>query len=200
MGRLHGGALDENDYRVKLAAAGFDAIGIEATRIYDVEDAREFLTGKGIDVDAIAPQIEGKFRSAFVRARKPGAAPPGDRPSLLRCLRCQLQRISSSLSLRPLGPDQPPVTLICRGVEARETAGSMTKSCPFGLRSMAARIAASSRHPPRTGATVDEGRLRPLARGTCTRFQCMSLAFVAALAKIVGERSDEAHSLSLSLT
>jgi SAM-dependent methyltransferase len=67
------GALDEDDYRVKLAAAGFDAIGIEPTRVYKIEDAREFLTAKGIDVDAVAPQIEGKFFSAFVRATKPPA-------------------------------------------------------------------------------------------------------------------------------
>jgi arsenite methyltransferase len=65
------GALEENDYLTKLAAAGFDAIGIEPTRIYNVEDAREFLTEKGIDVDAIAPQVDGKFMSAFVRAVKP---------------------------------------------------------------------------------------------------------------------------------
>jgi arsenite methyltransferase len=69
------GALDEGDYRAKLAAAGFEAVGIEPTRVYDIEDAREFLTGKGVDVDAIAPQVEGKFMSAFVRARKPGGAP-----------------------------------------------------------------------------------------------------------------------------
>ena len=66
------GALDENDYRMRLDAAGFEAIGVEPTRIYDVEDAREFLLGKGIDVDALAPQVEGKFMSAFVRAKKPG--------------------------------------------------------------------------------------------------------------------------------
>ena len=65
------GALDESDYRRKLEAAGFEAIGIEPTRVYDVEDAREFLTGKGVDVDAIAPQVEGKFMGAFVRATKP---------------------------------------------------------------------------------------------------------------------------------
>jgi arsenite methyltransferase len=65
------GALDESDYRRKLEAAGFEAIGIEPTRVYDVEDAREFLTGKGIDVDAIAPQVQGKFMGAFVRATKP---------------------------------------------------------------------------------------------------------------------------------
>jgi SAM-dependent methyltransferase len=65
------GALDESDYRAKLAAAGFEAIGIEPTRVYDIEDAREFLTGKGVDVNAVAPQVEGKFMSAFVRARKP---------------------------------------------------------------------------------------------------------------------------------
>jgi arsenite methyltransferase len=65
------GALEENDYRTKLAAAGFEAIGIDPTRVYNVEDAREFLTGKGIDVGAIAPAVESKFMSAFVRAKKP---------------------------------------------------------------------------------------------------------------------------------
>ncbi len=68
------GALDERDYRAKLAAAGFEAIGIEPTRVYQVEDAREFLTGKGVEVDAIAPLVDGKFMSAFVRAKKPGGA------------------------------------------------------------------------------------------------------------------------------
>ncbi len=68
------GALDEEDYRRKLAMAGFEAIGVEPTRVYRVEDAREFLVGKGIDVDAIAPAVDGKFMSAFVRARKPGPA------------------------------------------------------------------------------------------------------------------------------
>ncbi len=67
------GALEENDYRAKLSAAGFENIDVEPTRIYRVEDAREFLTGEGIDVDAIAPQIDGKFMSAFIRAVKPAA-------------------------------------------------------------------------------------------------------------------------------
>lgn len=66
------GALEEDDYRMKLAAAGFEAIGIEPTRIYHVDDAREFLTGKGLNVDAIAPAVDGKFMGAFVRATKPG--------------------------------------------------------------------------------------------------------------------------------
>jgi arsenite methyltransferase len=65
------GALEENDYRNKLAAAGFEKIEVEPTRIYRAEDAREFLAGQGIDVDAIAPQVDGKFLSAFVRAVKP---------------------------------------------------------------------------------------------------------------------------------
>ena len=65
------GALDEDEYRAKLAAAGFEAIGIEPTRVYDIEDARGFLTGKGVDVDAIAREVEGKVMSAFVRAKKP---------------------------------------------------------------------------------------------------------------------------------
>jgi len=68
------GALDETDYRAKLAAAGFSEIEIEPTRVYGIEDARQFLAAKGIDVDAIAPEVEGKFASAFIRARKPAAA------------------------------------------------------------------------------------------------------------------------------
>jgi len=65
------GALRDTDYTAKLAAAGFDNIAIEPTRIYKVEDARQFLAGQGIEVDAIAAQVDGKFMSAFVRARKP---------------------------------------------------------------------------------------------------------------------------------
>jgi SAM-dependent methyltransferase len=65
------GALDEREYSQKLASAGFEHIEIEPTRVYRVEDAREFLTGKGLDVDAIAPQADGKFLSAFIRAVKP---------------------------------------------------------------------------------------------------------------------------------
>ncbi len=68
------GALEENEYRAKLAAARFEAIGVEPARIYKVEDARAFLSGKGVDVDAIAPAVDGKFMSAFVRAKKPGLA------------------------------------------------------------------------------------------------------------------------------
>jgi ubiquinone/menaquinone biosynthesis C-methylase UbiE len=65
------GALKETDYVEKLTAAGFDGIDIEPTRVYSIEDARQFLSGEGLDVDAIAPQVEGKFMSAFVRATKP---------------------------------------------------------------------------------------------------------------------------------
>jgi SAM-dependent methyltransferase len=65
------GALEENEYRGKLQAAGFENIEVEPTRIYKVDDAREFLAGEGIDVDAIAPQVDEKFMAAFVRAVKP---------------------------------------------------------------------------------------------------------------------------------
>src|SRR6202011_2931019 len=68
------GALEENDYRAKLLAAGFVDVDLEPTRVYDIEDARGFLTEAGIAVDEIAPQVEGKFLSAFVRATKPAAA------------------------------------------------------------------------------------------------------------------------------
>jgi ubiquinone/menaquinone biosynthesis C-methylase UbiE len=68
------GALEEGEYRDKLVAAGFEQIDIEPTRVYNVEDAREMLSAEGIDVDAIAPQVDGKFMSAFVRAVKPAGA------------------------------------------------------------------------------------------------------------------------------
>ena len=67
------GALKDTEYRAKLAQAGFELIEIEPTRVYNIEDARSFLRTGGIDVDAIAPQVEGKFISAFVRATKRGA-------------------------------------------------------------------------------------------------------------------------------
>jgi len=65
------GALRDSDYTAKLGSAGFENITIESTRIYAVEDARKFLAGQGIDVDAIAAQVDGKFMSAFIRASKP---------------------------------------------------------------------------------------------------------------------------------
>ncbi|HUB01959.1 MAG TPA: arsenite methyltransferase [Terriglobales bacterium] len=66
------GALDETEYRSKLRAAGFEQVEVEPTRIYKVEDAREFLSSAGVDVESIASQVDEKFMSAFVRAVKPG--------------------------------------------------------------------------------------------------------------------------------
>ena len=65
------GALGEEEYTDKLNKAGFENVEIEPTRVYNVEDARSFLSGHGVDVDAAAAQIQGKFRSAFIRATKP---------------------------------------------------------------------------------------------------------------------------------
>ncbi len=65
------GALEESEYRAKLAKACFENIEVEPTRFYKVAEARQFLSGKGVDVDAIAPAVDGKFLSAFIRARKP---------------------------------------------------------------------------------------------------------------------------------
>ncbi len=65
------GALEECEYVHTLAKAGFESIDIEPTRVYSIQDARQFLAGEGIDADAIAPQVEGKFTSAFIRAVKP---------------------------------------------------------------------------------------------------------------------------------
>jgi len=69
------GALEDEEYRDKLAAAGFQQIEIEPTRVYRAQDAREILSAEGIDVDAIAPQVDGKFMSAFIRAVKPAQGP-----------------------------------------------------------------------------------------------------------------------------
>jgi arsenite methyltransferase len=66
-----GGALDENEYRSKLTSAGFEQVDVEPTRVYRAEDAQEFLSSAGIDANAIASQVDGKFMSAFVRAVKP---------------------------------------------------------------------------------------------------------------------------------
>lgn len=74
------GALSEDDYAAKLARAGFTDVTVEPTRIYRVDDAREFLASAGIDVDALGPEVDGKFRSAFVRAVKPDGA--SDAPPL----------------------------------------------------------------------------------------------------------------------
>ena len=75
------GALSDTDYAKKLAKSGFEEIDIEPTRVYNIEDARAFLSGQGLDVDSLAPQVEDKFMSAFIRAKKPQNAqaccPPG---------------------------------------------------------------------------------------------------------------------------
>jgi SAM-dependent methyltransferase len=69
------GALEENEYVAKLTRAGFEVVTMEPTRVYHVAEARELLSSKGIDVDAIAPLVDGKFMSAFVQARKPRINP-----------------------------------------------------------------------------------------------------------------------------
>src|SRR6202047_2414689 len=68
------GALEENEYRDKLARAGFESIEIETTRVYKMEEARDFLAAAGLDPDTVGPQMDGKFVSAFVRAVKPVSA------------------------------------------------------------------------------------------------------------------------------
>jgi len=65
------GALEEREYLAKLTKAGFETVSIEATRVYRVEDARERLASSGIDFDAIAPLVDEKFISGFVRGKKP---------------------------------------------------------------------------------------------------------------------------------
>jgi arsenite methyltransferase len=65
--------MQDSEYIDKLTKAGFAAIEIEPTRIYDIEDARAFLSNHGVEVEAIAPVVAGKFMSAFVRATKPAS-------------------------------------------------------------------------------------------------------------------------------
>ncbi len=65
------GALQETEYRAKLTAAGFAEIEVDIWRVYDIDDARAFLTDAGLDVDRVAPQVKDRFVSAFIRARKP---------------------------------------------------------------------------------------------------------------------------------
>jgi arsenite methyltransferase len=79
------GALEEHEYREKLAHAGFESIDVEATRVYHVEEAREFLAAAGIDPEVVGPQIDGKFISAFVRATKPVSKPAAVRSSAEPC-------------------------------------------------------------------------------------------------------------------
>jgi SAM-dependent methyltransferase len=67
------GALTETEYRQKLLAVGFTDIDVEVTRVYDIEDARSFLTTQGIDADAVAPTVQNKVVSAFIRATKPAS-------------------------------------------------------------------------------------------------------------------------------
>jgi SAM-dependent methyltransferase len=67
------GALEEKDYAAKLRAAGFADVDVEAWRVYNVEDARAFMTESGLDVDVMAPQVTDRFASAFIRATKPAA-------------------------------------------------------------------------------------------------------------------------------
>ena len=68
------GALSDEEYVAKLAGAGFENVSIEPTRVYSIEDARGFLSGRGLDMDALVTKVEGKFISAFVRASKPATA------------------------------------------------------------------------------------------------------------------------------
>jgi arsenite methyltransferase len=67
------GALEERQFAALLVEAGFEDVSIEPTRIYRTEDAREFLEAAGLDVDAFAAAVEGRFMAAFVRARRPAA-------------------------------------------------------------------------------------------------------------------------------
>ena len=104
------GALEEMDYVKKLAAAGFDGIDIEPTRIYNIEDARQFLAGEGLDVDAVAPLVENKFMSAFVRARNSLISGTPFRPGI-----CASIRITAGTHPPPSSnsSDASPLAAVC---------------------------------------------------------------------------------------
>ncbi|MGH7628064.1 MAG: arsenite methyltransferase [Gemmatimonadales bacterium] len=68
------GALEVDELARLLQSAGFVDVAIEPTRIYQIDDARAFLEGSGLDADRIARQVGGRVMGAFVRARKPDAA------------------------------------------------------------------------------------------------------------------------------
>jgi len=67
------GALSDQEYLSKLGAAGFEHAEIEVTRVYGVDDARDFLAGQSADIDQLAQQVDGKFVSGFIRAVKPAS-------------------------------------------------------------------------------------------------------------------------------
>ncbi|NNF26688.1 MAG: arsenite S-adenosylmethyltransferase, partial [Gemmatimonadetes bacterium] len=66
------GALEEKEFESLLLESGFEDASLEPTRVYKAEDARQFLEDAGLDADEAAGAIDGRFMSAFVRARKPG--------------------------------------------------------------------------------------------------------------------------------
>ena len=102
------GALDENDYKNKLTAAGFEQVQVEPTRIHRAEDAKVFLAGQGIDVETIAPQVDGKVLSAFIR----GVKPRSRKQSVLRTELLQLS--SACMTQRNYN-----VLFLCTGNSAR---------------------------------------------------------------------------------
>lgn len=124
------GALAEDEYRAKLAQAGFVDIELEPTRIYRAEEMCEFLSGQGLDVEAVAPQVEGTFMSAFVRARKPAADPSaraGTTPETGRaCCDAEADKCE--------GRDIPgEMSILAEGVETQPANGTSTRNEGSGL-------------------------------------------------------------------
>lgn len=75
------GALEVDEFERLLVQAGFQDPSLEPTRVYEPADARAVLEEAGVDVDALAESVDGRILSAFVRARKPAAAPAAPSPS-----------------------------------------------------------------------------------------------------------------------
>ena len=117
------GALNEGDHRTKLAAAGFKAIDVEPARVNKLEEAREFLTGKGLDVDALARQVDGKFLSAFVRAAKPKAAAAIWVASNRLVEIGQREAVVRTASMRPSGVGAPSAKYARKGLPSSYNIG-----------------------------------------------------------------------------
>ena len=140
------GALSDREYLDKLARAGFTDAGIEITRVYGVDDAREFLAAQGADLQQLAAQVDGKFASGFIRATKPAGAAGTDRPPGQRHPLPARPRPP----LRPAAAPAPAVNADCAAGRSRPMVADVSGSAPaghgIGLSTVNARPAALCSH------------------------------------------------------
>jgi len=128
------GALEEYEYRDKLFRAGFQSIDIEPTRIYRSEEARDFLVRAGLDPEKVAPEIDGKFTSAFIRAIKPAAAGPVVGPS---CLQLRKSVNPNPAAAATTGPEATGMEESERPAPDTTPANAANCECPPGCTGLA---------------------------------------------------------------